>query len=44
MKDNFSTMKQLKSENKTEEQVDALTTENNYLQEERYEFERLQEL
>lgn len=45
MKDNFSTMKQLKSENKKlKEQVDALTTENNYLQEERYEFERLQEL
>ena len=43
MKDNFSTMK--KSENKKlREQVDALTTENNYLQEERYEFERLQEL
>mgnify|MGYP000727195551 CR=1 FL=1 len=38
-------MKQLKSENKKlREQVDALTTENNYLQEERYEFERLQEL
>lgn len=45
MKDNFSTMKQLKSENKKlREEVDALTTENNYLQEERYEFERLQEL
>ena len=45
MKDNFSTMIQLKSENKKlREQVDALTTENNYLQEERYEFERLQEL
>lgn len=45
MKDNFSTMKQLKSENKKlRKQVDALTTENNYLQEERYEFERLQEL
>ena len=45
MKDNFSTMQQLKSENKKlREQVDALTTENNYLQEERYEFERLQEL
>lgn len=45
MKDNFSTMKQLKSENKKlREQVDTLTTENNYLQEERYEFERLQEL
>ena len=45
MKDNFSTMKQLKSEyKKLREQVDALTTEKNYLQEERYEFERLQEL
>mgnify|MGYP000743742146 FL=1 len=45
MKDNFSTMKQLKSENKKlREQVDALTTENNYLQEERYELQRLQEL
>ena len=45
MKDNFQTIKQLKSENKKlREQVDALTTENNYLQEERYEFERLQEL
>ena len=34
MKDNFSTMKQLKSENKKlREQVDALTTENNYFQE-----------
>ena len=45
MKDNFSTMKQLISENKIlREQVDALTTENNYLQEERYEFERLQEI
>ena len=45
MKDNFSTMQQLRSENKKlREQVDALTTENNYLQEERYEFERLQEL
>ncbi len=45
MKDNFSTMKQLKSENKKlREQVDALTTENNYLQDDRYEFERLQEL
>ena len=44
-KDNFSPKTQLKSENKKlREQVDALTTENNYLQEERYEFERLQEL
>ena len=45
MKDNFSTMQQLRSENESlQEQVDALTTENNYLQEERYEYERLQEL
>lgn len=45
MKDNFSTLKQLQAENeKLQEQVDALTTENNYLQEERYEYERLKEL
>ncbi len=45
MKDNFSTLKQLQDENKKlQEQIDALTTENNYLQEERYEYERLQEL
>ncbi len=45
IKDNFSTLKQLQAENeKLQEQVDALTTENNYLQEERYEYERLQEL
>ena len=45
MKDNFSTLKQPQAENKKlQEQVDALTTENNYLQEERYEYERLQEL
>lgn len=45
MKDNFSTLKQLQAENeKLQEKVDALTTENNYLQEERYEYERLQEL
>lgn len=45
MKNNFSTMQQLRSENESlQEQVDALTTENNYLQEERYEYERLQEL
>lgn len=45
MKDNFSTLRQLRSENKDlQEQIDALTTENNYLQEERYEYERLQEL
>ena len=45
MKDNFSTLKQLQAENeKLQEQIDALTTENNYLQEERYVYERLQEL
>ena len=45
MKDNFSTMEQLRAENESlQEQVDALTTENNYLQEESYEYERLQEL
>lgn len=45
MKDNFSTMQQLREENqKLQEQIDALTTENNYLQEESYEYERLQEL
>ena len=45
MKDNFSTLKQLQAENeKLQQQVDALTTENNYLQEESYEYERLQEL
>ncbi len=45
MKDNFSTLKQLQAENeKLQKQVDTLTTENNYLQEERYEYERLQEL
>ena len=45
MKDNFSTMQQLRAENEElQEQIDALTTENNYLQEERYEYERLQEL
>lgn len=45
MKDNFSTLKQLQAENEQlQEQIDALTTENNYLQEERYEYERLQEL
>lgn len=45
MKDNFSTMKQLRAENEDlQAQIDALTTENNYLQEERYEYERLQEL
>lgn len=45
MKDNFSTMKQLRAENdQLQAQIDALTTENNYLQEEKYEYERLQEL
>ena len=45
LKDNFATLQQLRSENESlQEQVDALTTENNYLQEERYEYERLQEL
>ena len=45
MKDNFSTMQQLRNENEDlQAQIDALTTENNYLQEERYEYERLQEL
>lgn len=45
MKDNFATLQQLKEENKKlKEQVDALSTENNYLQEEQYEYERLQEL
>ena len=43
MTDNFETMQQLRSENKKlQEQVDSLMTENNYLQEERYELERLQ--
>lgn len=45
LKDNFSTMEQLLAENEElQEQIDALTTENNYLQEERYEYERLLEL
>lgn len=45
MKDNFSTMQQLRAENEDlQAQIDALTTENNYLQEESYEYERLQEL
>lgn len=38
-------MQQLRAENEDlQAQIDALTTENNYLQEERYEYERLQEL
>lgn len=45
MKDNFATLQQLQDENeKLREQLDALTTENNYLLEESYEYERLQEL
>ena len=45
MSDNFETLKQVRSENeKLQEQVDSLITENNYLQSERYELERLQEL
>lgn len=45
MKDNFATLQQLQDENKKlKEQVDSLTTENNYLLEESYEYERLQEL
>ena len=45
MKDNFATLQQLQKENKQlQEQVDALATENNYLLEESYEYERLQEL
>ena len=45
MEDNCATLKQRQDENKKlQEQIDALTTENNYLQEERYEYERLQEL
>lgn len=45
MTDNFATLKQLQEENdKLQSKVDELTTENNYLQQERYEYERLQEL
>ena len=45
MKDNFATLRQLQEENeRLQEQIDALTTENNYLLEESYEYERLQEL
>lgn len=45
MKDNFSTLQQLQEENsRLKDQVDALTTENNYLLEKSYEYERLQEL
>lgn len=45
LSDNFETLQQVKDENeKLREQVDTLMTENNYLQEERHELERLQEL
>ncbi len=45
MSENFATLEQVKQENETlQEQVDQLTTENNNLQEEKYELERLQTL
>ena len=45
MKDNFRTLKQVRAENtKLQKQVDSLITENNNLQQERYELQRLQEL
>ncbi len=45
MTDNFDTMEQLRSENQQlQEQVDSLITENNYLQADQSELERLQEL
>ena len=45
MSDNFATLQQLRTENeKLQEQIDTLTTENSNLQEERYELERLREL
>ncbi len=45
MTDNFDTMEELRAENEQlREQVDSLTTENNYLQGERSELEQLQEL
>ena len=45
MSDNFQTLKQVQKENKTlQEQVDELLIENNNLQEDKYELERLQEL
>ena len=45
MKDNFQTLKQVRAENtKLQKQVDSLITENNNLQQERYELQRLQEL
>ncbi len=43
--ENFETLKQVRDENeKLQARVDELVTENNYLQEEKYELERLQEL
>ena len=45
MKDNFQTLKEVRAENKKlQEKVDSLVIENNNLQQERYELERLQEL
>lgn len=45
LSDNFETLQQLRTENeKLQEQVDSLVTENSTLQEERYELERLREL
>lgn len=45
MSDNFQTLKQVQKENKTlQAQVDELLIENNNLQEDKYELERLQEL
>lgn len=45
MSDNFETLQQLRTENeRLQEQIDTLTTENSNLQEERYELERLREL
>lgn len=45
LSDNFETLQQLSTENeKLQEQVDSLVTENSTLQEERYELERLREL
>ena len=45
LSDNFETLQQLRTENeKLQEKVDSLVTENSTLQEERYELERLREL
>lgn len=45
LSNNFETLQQLRAENeKLQEQVDSLVTENSTLQEERYELERLREL